>query len=324
MNPEISNNIEKPKSQKEGRINIDALSFDFCDDNVVHTFYDEKLHSLGDKEKWFEKNKENLEQNKDRITKAVEDGLIKDSQPETIWQFQVDKARDGQEKVVEIKRELESKIDEIKDEVVKRLGKFLPNWSSDKAKIVFTMNEKADFCIDNDTITVDLGRLLFEQDPIEKIKEGVTHEVFHHWMAEKSEWSDSKQNEMSDQSLKDQVVFKTVDEGLAVLISNQSLEKHHINQGRNFTEYTKRSFDSFNSFFSEDNRDRLEKYKDEEFKNMGHFYVVGNKIVATVLQNDGIENFRKQIVEARDNPSVFLQRYKKICEEDIKLPKIDS
>jgi len=324
MNPEIPNNIEKSKSQKEGQINIDALSFDFCDDDVVRTFYDEKLHSLEDKEKWLEENKDNLKQNKDRIAKAVEDGLIKDPQPETIWQFQVDKARDGQKKVIEIKRELENKIDEIKKETAKTLSKFLPDWSSDKAKVTFTMNEKADFCIDGGSITVDLGRLLFEQNPIEKVKEGVTHEVFHHWMAEKSKWSDSEQNEVSDQSLKDQVVFKTVDEGLAVLISNQSLEKHHINQGRNFTEYTKRSFDSFNSFFSEDNRDRLEKYKDEEFKNMGHFYVVGNKIVATVLQNDGIENFRKQIVEARDNPSVFLQRYKKICEEDIKLPKIDS
>lgn len=112
-------------------------------------------------------------------------------------------------------------------------------------------------------------------------------------MAEKSEWSDSKQSEMSDQSLKDQIIFKTIDEVLAVLISGQSLEKHHISQGRNFTEYIKQSFDSFNHFLSEDNRDKLEKYKDEEFKDMGHFYVIGNEIVATVLQNDGIEKFRE-------------------------------
>lgn len=164
MNLEIPNNIEKPKTQKEGQINIDALSFNFCDDDTVRTFYDKKLHSLKDKEKWLEKNKDKLEQNK--IAKAVEDGLIKDSQPETIWKFLVDKARDEQKKVIEIKRELESKIDEIKNETVKRLSKFLPDWSSNRAKIIFTMNEKADFCIDGDTITVDLGRLLLEQDPI--------------------------------------------------------------------------------------------------------------------------------------------------------------
>jgi len=321
MNPEKPYN-EKLESQREAVINLDALSFDFCEDDLVGNFYDEKLRELEDKTKWLQENKAKLEQNKEKITKAVEEGLIANAEPETIWQFQVDKVKDGREKVLAIKNELESRIDEIKADVVKRLGRHLPDWTAEKAKIVFTMNEKADFCIDRDTITVDLGRLLFEQNPTEKVKEGITHEVFHLWMSEGSEWSDSEQDEVSDQALKDRIVFKTVDEGLAVLISGQSLETHHKKQGRDFAGYRNESFESFNRFLFEKDREALEKIKDEEFQNMGHFYVVGNEIVKAILQNDGIEPFKKLIIEARKNPAVFLQRYKEIGNKKTELPKI--
>ena len=56
---------------------------------------------------------------------------------------------------------------------------------------------------------------------------------------------------------------------------------------------------------------------------MGHFYVVGNEIAKVILQKDGIEPFKKLIIEARKNPAIFLQRYKEICSENIELPKID-
>jgi len=324
MNPEIPNSIENIDCQKEGLVNLDSLSFEFCEDNLACDFYDEKLGVLKNKGKWLEENSDKLEQNKEKIKKAVKDGLIADANPETIWQFQIDKAKEWQEKVLAIKNELENRIDEIKTEVVKRLGKYLPDWTAEKAKIVFTINEKADFCIDRDTITVDLGRLLFEQDPAEKVKEGISHEVFHLWMSEGQEWSDSEQDEVSEQDLKDRIVFQTVDEGLAVLISGLSLENHHVKQGRNFAEYTKESFESFSRFLSEKDREALEKTKDEEFRNMGHFYVVGNKIVATLLQHDGIEKFRERIVDARENPSVFLQRYKEVCDKNEDLHKINS
>ena len=290
----------------------------------MRTFYDEKLRSLEDKEKWLEENKDKLEQNKDKIEKSVEDGLIADAEPETIWQFQIDKAKEGQEKVLAIKGELEGQIDEIKIEVAKRLGKYLPDWTARKARIVFTMNERADFCIDRDTIIVDLGRLLFEQDPTEKVKEGVTHEVFHLWMSEGLEWSDSKQDEASDQDLKDRIVFKTVDEGLAVLISGQSLETHHEKQGRDFAEYKNESFESINHFLAEQDREALEKIKDDEFQNMGHFYIVGNEIAKAILQHDGVESFRTLILDAREKPAIFLQRYKEISNENNELPRINS
>jgi hypothetical protein len=323
MNPERPNHIENIDRQKEGSVNLDSLSFEFCKDNLVYDFYDEKLGALENKERWLEENRNKLEKNKGKIEKAVENGLIADANPETIWQFQIDKAKDGQEKVLAIKNELESRIGEIKTEVVKRLGKYLPDWTAEKAKIVFTMNERADFCIDRDTITVDLGRLLFEQDPKENVKEGITHEVFHLWMSEGLEWSDSEQDEVFDQDLKDRIVFKTVDEGLAVLIGGQSLENHHAKQGRDYSKYKGESFESFRHFLSATERETLEKLKDEEFKNMGHFYVVGNEVVTVVLQHDGMEKFKELIAEARDNPSVFLERYKEICNKDENLLKIN-
>lgn len=324
MNPEIPRSIEQSELQKEGAINLDALSFDFCDDDLVGNFYNEKFRGLEDKTKWLQENKAKLEQNKEKITKAVEEGSIADAKPETVWQFQVDKVKEGQEKVLAIESELESRIDEIKTEVVKRLGKYLPDWAAEKAKILFTMNERADFCIDRDTITVDLGRLLFEQNPTERVKEGITHEVFHLWMSEGLEWSDSEQDEVSDQALKDRIIFKTIDEGLAVLISGESLETYYTKQGRNFVEYRDESFESFNRFLSEKDRGALEKIKDEEFQNVGHFYVVGNEIAKAILQNDDIEPFKKLIIEARKNPAVFLQRYKEISNKNTELPQINS
>lgn len=322
MNPRISSNIEKQGTEpiKEGLIDLTALSFDFCTEDSVRDFYDKKLQELEDKEKWLDKNKERLEQNKQKIAQAVEDGLIPDDQPETIWQFKIDKTKEGRERVIEIKNELEGRVDEIKGEVAKRVGKFLPDWSPDKAKIIFEMNEMANFCIDGDNITVDMGRLLFEKNPLEKVKEGITHEVFHLWMSEKTEWSDSKQNEVSDEELKERIIFRIVDEGLAVLISGQPLSEHHKRQGRNYGEYIKESFDAFDLFEREDDRGKLESIKKEEFQNMGHFYVVGNEIIKTMLEHEGIEKFKALIIEAKNNPSIFLQNYKEICNKKPELP----
>ena len=318
MNPETLRNIEQPESQKEGLINLDALSFGFCEEDLVRDYYDEELRGLEDKTKWLQENEPRLEQNRDKIAKAVKDGLIPDAEPETIWQFQVNQL----EKVLMIKGELGSRIDEIKTEVAKRLGEYLSDWTIEKTKILFTINEKADFCIDQDSITVDLGRLLFEKDPTEKVIEGITHEVFHLWMSEGAEWLNSKQDEISDQALKDRIVFKTVDEGLAVLIGGQSLEAHHAKQGRDFTEYRNESFESFNRFLSEQNRETLNEMNDKKFQNMGHFYVVGNEIAKSILQHDGIESFKKLIINAKENPVIFLQRYKEICDGKNELPKI--
>lgn len=323
MTPEANNNPDHLNYKTETIINLKALSFDFCQDTFIRDFYEEKINELNDQDKWLEKNEKELVQSHDKIAQAVEDGLIADEQFETIRQFQIDKTKEKPEKVLALKSELEDHVDEIKNEVAKRLGKFLPDWTAGQAKIIFTINEKSNFSIDNDIITVDLDRLTAEPDPIETVTEGITHEVFHFWMAEGSDWSDSRQDEFSDQALKERIIFKTIDEGLAVLISGQSLEDHHTKHGESFTAYTNESFTSFNRFISENDRAALNNIKNSEFRDMGHFYVVGNEIAKAVLQHDGMEKFRILIADAKRNPVVFLERYKEISREDVALLKIN-
>lgn len=299
------------------------MTFNFCADDKIKNYYDQELSKIEDREKWIEENKEKLIQNKAKILKAVEDGLISDNRPGTIWQFQYNEAKEGQEKVLQIKRELEGGVKDIKRIVAERLGGFLPDWILNKATISFTMNEKADFCIDRDNITVDLGRLVLEKDFFEKTIQGIAHEVFHIWMSEKLDWSDAEQDSVSDVALKNRIIFKTVDEGLAVLASGQSLKTHHEKQGRKYGEFIQESFAAFNNFTSAKSREELEKTKDEEFQNMGHFYVVGNEIAQTLLNNKGIENFKKLIEEARNDPTKIFELYKAICADNHELPRIE-
>lgn len=312
-----------PESKKESSIDLSVLTFDFCADGQIKSYYDQKLSEIEDREKWIEENKERLTQNKAKILKAVEDGLISDDRPETIWQFQYNKAKEGPEKVLQIKKELEGKVEDMKRIVAERLGGFLPDWILNKTTISFAMNEKADFCVDKDNITVDLGRLVSEKDFFEKTIQGITHEVFHIWMSKKSDWSDAEQESVSDVALRDRIILKTIDEGLAVLVSGQSLKTHHEKQGRKYDEFIQESFAAFNNFTSAKSREELEKTKDNEFQNMGHFYVVGNEIAQTLLNNKGIENFKKLIEEARKDPTKIFESYKAICADNHELPRIE-
>ncbi len=229
---------------------------------------------------------------------------------------------EGQGKVLQIKKELEGRVEDIKKIASEKLGGFLPDWILNKATISFTMNEKADFCVDKDVITVDLGRLVFEKDFFEKTVQGITHEIFHVWMSEKSDWSDAKQDSVSDTALRNRIILKTVDEGLAVLVSGQSLKIHHEKQGRKYNEFIQESFTAFNNFTSAKSREELEKIKDAEFQNMGHFYVVGHEIVQAILKKEGIKNFRNLVEEARDNPAKILELYKKISADSPELARI--
>ncbi len=73
-----------PESRKESAVDLSVLTFDFYADDQIKNHYDQKLLEVEDKDKWLEENKESLVQNKTKILKAVEDGLIPDSRPETI------------------------------------------------------------------------------------------------------------------------------------------------------------------------------------------------------------------------------------------------
>lgn len=318
MNLEWTQNTEK----QNYNIDISNLSYNFCDDDLINTYYEQKLSELTDKNKWLKKNKENLLQSKDKIAKAVRDGLIIDDKPETIWQFQIDRISKGKNEVMRIKTEIEQRMEQIKINVAKKLSVFLPNWKPEKMIIIFTMNDKADFCVDENEITVDLGRLSGNKDFIEEVTSGIAHEVFHVWMKEKNEWSDSKQDDEPDEALRSQIIFRTVDEGLAVLVSGQSLRKYHEKQGINYEEYITESFEFFKKFLKQNNRVELETAKEKEFESMGHFYVTGNEIAKTVLQQIGIEKFRKLIEDCRISPEKIIEEYESICNNNPKLISI--
>ncbi|MFH1456900.1 MAG: DUF5700 domain-containing putative Zn-dependent protease [Patescibacteria group bacterium] len=318
MNSKWSQNTER----QGGKIDISNLSYDFCNDDLISTYYEQKLLEIADKNKWLEENQENLLQSKDRIAKAIQDGLIANNNPDTIWQFQMNRIQNGKNEIIRIKAAIERNIEQIKINVAKRLSEFLPKWISEKATVTFTMNDKADFCVDENQITVDLGRLLRNENFIEKVTEGISHEVFHIWMKEKNKWSDSKQDDESDEALKSQIVFRTVEEGLAVLVSGQSLSEHHEKQGRDYQKYIAESFEFFKKFLSQDNRAELEKMNEQEFKNMGHFCVVGNEIAKTVLRQIGVEKFRKLIEECRLSPEKIIEEYESICDNNPELISI--
>jgi len=168
-----------------------------------------------------------------------------------------------------------------------------------------------------------LGRLAFEEDFFEETIQGITHEVFHIWMSEKSDWSDAEQDSISNVALRNRIIFKTIDEGLAVLVSGQSLKTHHEEQGRKYDKFIQESFAVFNNFTAVKSREELEKTKNEEFQNMGHFYVVGNEITQALLNDEGIEKFKRLVADARSDPMKIFELYKAICAKNPELPRIE-
>jgi len=181
------------QNNREGIIDLSNLSVFFCDNELLNSYYEKKLAEIEDEDKWIEDNRDNLLREKNKITQAVKDGIISDGEPETIWKFRVKKLEDLKDKLISIKNEAEDRLSEIKKEIALRLGKFLPDWKLKEANVNFTINEKADYCVDGTEITVDLGRLIHEENPIENVIEGITHELFHVWMEEEEKYSDSHQ-----------------------------------------------------------------------------------------------------------------------------------
>ncbi len=175
--------------------------------------------------------------------------ILTDSKPETIYKFQTNKLSRDINKIIEIKEQLETEMDNILQEVTKNLEKFLPNWKIKPTEINFTINKNADFCFDKNTITADLERLLFSKDPVKNVVKGITHEVFHIWMHETKK--ELPETIPGFDKTKSWNVFKTIDEGLAVLVSDMSLKDHHENQKRDYSKYKKESFEFFKKSLTE-------------------------------------------------------------------------
>ncbi len=237
--------------------------------------------------------------------------------------------------VLRTARELADKTEEIKEAIARRLGKFLPEWRLDRTVLNLTITELGNWTIkdvkNRTIIEGDLETAALSGDPFESIVRGATHEIFHLWMEEKHRKSEKKAwyaedlSGLSDQELKEKMIFTTIDEGLASKICDQSLEQSlsgvYEPQGKDYAEYVRESFWIFNEFIKAANRDELNKFF---VKNLfTNFSVVGNEIAKIVLEKVGIDNFKKMIEGARNNPGVFFDAYKAICVKNPELPEVE-
>ncbi|MFA6586241.1 MAG: DUF5700 domain-containing putative Zn-dependent protease [Candidatus Paceibacterota bacterium] len=307
-------------TQKEN-INLSKLSFNFCDDTFIEEYFISRIREMEDKYQWIEKNREKLMAHKNEVDDLIKNGLIQDGNIETIWQYRLDRYKKDHERVLKVKSYLESNIEYIRENVAKKLSIFFSVFDLKKTNVNFTINKKADFCVERDII-VDLVRLGVKNNPLQDAINGITHESFHVWMGEKSDWRDSNIDEKSDLDIKNQIVFRMIDEGLAVLVGGQSLGEHYERQGKKYEDCIQESFSTFNILLNEQNLKESYK-KGDGFKNMGYCYVVGNEICKTILNKEGIENFKKLILETKENLQKLIELYQEICNSNEKLPKIE-
>ena len=119
------------------------------------------------------------------------------------------------------------------------------------------------------------------------------------------------------------IIFKTIGEGLAILVSGQSLSEHHEKQDKNYKKYTRESFNTFNTLIKEQDKNKIKNMYHQGFQNMGHFYMAGNEIAKTVLQYEGIDKFKALLVDIRNNPRLLLQKYQEIYQQHPELYKIN-
>lgn len=305
--------------EKEKIVNLSELSFNFCSDSFIAEHFNKKITAIENKDLWIEKNKAKLVTHKDEVNFLIKNGLIEDDDIETIRLFKLNKYKESERKMLNIKKDLEGKVEYIKKSVANKLKIYLPQWNSPKINVIFTLNKKADFCVDKDVI-VDLQRLTQEDDYLNKTINGITHEIFHVWMSEKSSWENSDIDKKTEEGIKNQIILRTIDEGLAVLIGEQSLKIHHERQGKVYTDYIQESFSAFNEHIN-NNKNLKESFKKNEgFNNMGHNYVVGYEICKAILEEKGIDEFRKLLPETKKDPQKMIKLYKEICSLDNKLP----
>lgn len=139
---------------------------------------------------------------------------------------------------------------------------------------------------------------------------GLTHEFFHCWMIEGNEkfkFFCLHKDKHPTNLLKEYIFYKIIDEGLAVLISQQSLEKHHIT--KDYGTYKAESFIVFNKFLAAVKKEELVNFLENEFKNMGHFYIVGYTIAKLIHDKLGIEYMKMKLPEIRRNPFVLFDEF---------------
>jgi len=301
--------LQQVENVREQTVDLSRLTVHVVGEKTLNTYYEKKAAKTMDPEKWYKKNHRALENEKIFLEKMVTDGILSDLKPESLCRFIQGKIETEKADVKRLRIAIRQRSPEMLNAAASRLSEFIPPWNLDEGTVNFTLDDRADFRVDGTKITADMGRLTRAKDWFETTVEGIAHESFHIWMQEGDGWSDAEQESAPLSALINHIIFRTVDEGLAVLISRQKLKEHHEKAGRNYSAYIEESFQAFRDFLHQSKREIVNEIYVEAFENMGHFYVVGNEMAKALLDTLGGNEFRALIQTARQDPAKLIERY---------------
>ncbi|EKE18772.1 MAG: hypothetical protein ACD_9C00242G0002 [uncultured bacterium] len=293
--------LSKFEKEKESNIDLLLVKVDFIADTEIDLWCSQKIAESKDMASWIKKMEDDDKLKQEDIDWALKNGMIAQNTKQAVWEYVHAKDIGRRVAIEKIRNEIEQKLKFIMRQSASMLEKYLPDWKPENLVINFTTNESANFCIDVKNITIDLNRLSENPNAINDVINGITHELFHAWM----------EIEKSDLSERELILRGIAGEGLAVFIGNQNLENHHTERGKNYEKYKIESMKLFEEFILTKEGDDMEKYEDA-FKDMGHFYIVGNEIVNAVVQKVGIEKFRELLPKIKEDASALFKEYDKI------------
>ncbi len=232
----------------ESNIDLSKTVLKFWSDGEIDSFFDERLLSLQNPADFIEVNKWQFDNFKRHI---VDEGYSEEEIIRRFIQREIGASTRAREKVVTVRNTLENKKEEILEQVRIKLAKYLPDWCTNDVEINFKVMEDADYRHPrNGKVEVDLWRLTFQDDVVENVVDGITHELFHEWMGESSQkYYGDEEKFVSMDDAKLSACKKTVDEGLAVLIGGMSLPKHYDKQKREYQDVVNESFAYFRDYF---------------------------------------------------------------------------
>jgi hypothetical protein len=302
---------ENPKIEKNSEIDLMNVKIEFWSDEQIAAFFDDRLEALNDPENFLSKNQWQLDNLKRHVAK---EGYSDQEIADKFIQREKRRSVEMKEKCIAVKAELESKLELIMEAVHTKLATYLPNWKPSSVKVTFKIMEDADYRHPNNgEVEADLWRIVYKENKVDDVIHGVTHEIFHEWMNEQGELKrlDEYRKEDAESAPleigRKLVRARTIDEGLAVLISGQSLKQHHEERGIDYGSFVMESFKYFDDFEKITDAKEQKSVGSAGFKNMGQFYVVGYEIVRAVRDHVGEPRFKELVALARENPELMFE-----------------
>ncbi|PIR86998.1 MAG: hypothetical protein COU11_02085 [Candidatus Harrisonbacteria bacterium CG10_big_fil_rev_8_21_14_0_10_49_15] len=286
-----------------GSVDLTEVSFSFSSDTELAQYGEAIRTELGNKEKWLAERAEEFVANRVQIEEAVVAGVLPEATLEAVWRWRSAQEETARERLLKIRDLLADNVEVLRAAAEARLARFLPDWSPRELRVVFTTDESADYRFDEGVVYVSLPHQLKISDVLQDVEQGLAHELFHAWMQEGRVDEDIETVEQ----LKDSIRFRILDEGIAVLVSGQSLERHHEAQGRNYDEYRKEAFEVFAGLRQADDFAELEESEENGFRDMGYFYVIGNEFAKKILARVGKDKFRELIPVFKKEPKRFFE-----------------